>query len=139
MNLVTKLATCVIVTLLMMAGAVWGFHVLTSGLRADDVVVNIFWYFAANISFGGLVGFAFLFSAIALAVFDLLSILLFYFRFDLVSREMDIYRGVEGSVGPKLSTRTKVLVLYPFAIFVCLLLAVAVTREQLASVLARPS
>src|SRR5262245_32593194 len=138
MNLVTKLATCVIVTLLMMAGAVWGFHVLTSGLRAHDVVVNIFLYFAANISFGGLVGFAFLFSPIALAVFDLLSILLFYFRFDLVSRETDIYAGGDGWVGSKLSTRTKVLLVYPFAIFVCLSATVAVTREELASFLARP-
>jgi hypothetical protein len=130
MSTAAKLTTSVITTIVLIFGVEFAVVASMSNAGFLQIIRAIARHFFLNNSFNGFLGFFFLFSFVAFPIFDCLSIICFRYGWDSVNREIDIYGGVEGSTGPKLSTRQKVTVIYPFFITLILLLVAVLAGRQ---------
>jgi hypothetical protein len=129
MSTAAKLAISVATILLLIFGVELAVVALMSGAGLLQVAKGIWLNFYLNNSFNGFLGFVFLSSFVVFPVFDCLSIMCFRYGWDNVDREMDI--SLEDSTGPKISTRQKVAVMYPFLVIsILLVIGVLAARQK---------
>ncbi len=130
MSTAAQLAVSIIATIVLVFGV--EFVVVASMTDAGvlRIIRGMARHFFLNNSFNGFVGFFFLCSFVALPIFDYPSIICFRFGWDTVSREIEMYGGPEGTLGPKISTRTKVRGVYPFMIVLILLVIATMAGQQ---------
>jgi hypothetical protein len=135
MALATKLAVSVVVTLVLMIGALWIALIITTNAPTLRILLTIVFYLGSNATFDDRLTAAVLFFVIGFPIFDALAIACFHFGLDKVDREITIYGGVEGSIGPRISTRQKLMVVYPWFVIWGLVVTVAAIRAPIASIL----
>jgi hypothetical protein len=126
MSLPIKLAVSVAIALMLTVAVSCAVLLASSDAGLLQILKQLVWHALSNDSFKVAAGAGVMFFILVLVIFDCLSIICFRFRWDSADYEMDVYGGPEGSSGPKLSTRYKATIFYPFLIAMFLFM-VAVT------------
>ena len=135
MSTAAKLATSIIVTIVLACGVKFVVVALMTDAGVLQIVRGMARHFFLDNSFDGFLALAFLCSFAVFVIFDSISIICFRYGWDSVDREIEIFEGTEGPPGPKISTRTKLTVMYPFTIVVLLLMMAAMAKHQADAIL----
>jgi hypothetical protein len=130
MSTAVKLATSIIVTIVLVCVIEFVVVALMTDAGMLQIVRGMARHFFLNNSFDGFLALAFLCTFAVFVIFDSLSIICFRYGWHSVDRKIEIFEGTEGPSGPKISTRTKLAVMYPFAIVVLLLMVAAMAKRQ---------